>query len=43
MIDPKNVDALTGKGNILSNLGNNTESLAYFDKALVMIEKMLMH
>jgi tetratricopeptide (TPR) repeat protein len=33
-IDPKNVDALTGKGNVLSNLGNDTEAVAYFDKAL---------
>ena len=36
-IDPKHVLALTGKGNVLSNLGNHTESA--YDKALAIDPK----
>ena len=38
-IDPKNVVALTDKGNALSALGNYTAASAYYDKALTIDPK----
>ena len=38
-IDPKNVDALIGKGNVLSHLGNQTEAAASYDKVLAIDPK----
>ena len=35
-IDPKNVAALTNKGNALGGLGNYTQAITYYDKALAI-------
>ena len=33
-IDPENTDAIKGKGNVLSHIGNQTESIAHYNKTL---------
>ena len=35
-LDPKDADALNGKGVVLAKLGNYYEAIKYFDKALTI-------